>query len=127
MEGKCSRKLSEVLSTHSLPNTISSWKHIFFKNESNNRRNKGVCCLETLFKHGPHKTVKHTKTIHRPMPTNWLSVFDHFLGLELKEITRFRLIFNFCFSKVHQRNIELRIHACLCKIFEENHNRICKE
>ena len=28
--------------------------------------------------------VKHTQTIHRLLPTNCLSVFDHFVGLALK-------------------------------------------
>ena len=33
-----------------------------------------------------HKMVKHTQTIHRLLPTNYLSVFDHFVGLALKEL-----------------------------------------
>ena len=32
----------------------------------------------------PHKMVKHIQTIHRQMPTNCLSVFDHFVGMERK-------------------------------------------
>ena len=32
----------------------------------------------------PHKMVKHTQTIHRLLPTNCLSVFDHFVGLALE-------------------------------------------
>ena len=36
------------------------------------------------FKRQPHKIVKHTQTIRRLLPTNCLSVFDHFLGLALK-------------------------------------------
>ena len=28
--------------------------------------------------------VKHTQTIRRQQPTNCLSVFEHFVGLELK-------------------------------------------
>ena len=28
--------------------------------------------------------IKHTQTIRRPLPTNFLSVFDHFVGLALK-------------------------------------------
>ena len=31
-----------------------------------------------------HKMLKHTKTIRRLLPTNCLSVFDHFVGLALK-------------------------------------------
>ena len=33
--------------------------------------------------------VKHTQTIRRLLPTNCLSVFDHFVGLALKELTHF--------------------------------------
>ena len=31
--------------------------------------------------------VKHTQTIRRLLPTNSLSVFDHFVRLALKELT----------------------------------------
>ena len=30
--------------------------------------------------------VKHTQAICRPLPTNCLCVFDHFVGLALKEL-----------------------------------------
>ena len=36
------------------------------------------------FKRQPHKIVKHTQTILRQQPTNFLSVFDHFVWLVLK-------------------------------------------
>ena len=32
--------------------------------------------------------VRHTQTIRRLLPTNCLSVFDHFSGLALKELKR---------------------------------------
>ena len=32
--------------------------------------------------------VKHTQTIHRLMPTNCLSVFDHFVGRALKGLNK---------------------------------------
>ena len=32
----------------------------------------------------PHQMVKHTQTIRRLLPTNYLSVFDNFVGLSLK-------------------------------------------
>ena len=35
----------------------------------------------------PHQMVKHTQTIRRLLPTNYLSVFDHFVGLSLKGLT----------------------------------------
>ena len=43
-----------------------------------------------------HKMVKHTHTIRHLLPTNYLSVFDHFVGLALNELKRLRVI-----SKVH--------------------------
>ena len=39
--------------------------------------------------------VKHTQTIHRMLPTNRLSVFDHFVGLAVKELTHFWPVFIF--------------------------------
>ena len=39
--------------------------------------------------------VKHTQTIHRMLPTNCLSVFDHFVGLAVKELTHFWPVFIF--------------------------------
>ena len=39
------------------------------------------------FKLQPHKMVRHTQTIRREQPTNCLSVFDHFVGLERKWLT----------------------------------------
>ena len=43
-------------------------------------------CLEH-FKHQPHKMVKQTQTIRQQKPTNYLSVFGHFVGLVLKGIS----------------------------------------
>ena len=34
--------------------------------------------------------VKHTETIRRQKPTNCLSVFEHFVGLALKGLTKLR-------------------------------------
>ena len=31
--------------------------------------------------------VKHTQPIRQQQPTNYLKVFDHFVGLALKELT----------------------------------------
>ena len=42
------------------------------------------------FKRKSHKTVKHTQTIRRQQPTNCLSVFVHFWGLELKGLINLR-------------------------------------
>ena len=41
--------------------------------------------------------VKHTQTIRRLLPTNCLSVFDHFVGLALKGLSEYEQI-NFLFS-----------------------------
>ena len=38
------------------------------------------------FKHQPHKMVKHTQIICRLFATNYLSMFDHFVGLALKRL-----------------------------------------
>ena len=35
--------------------------------------------------------TKHTQTICRQQPTNCLSVFDHFVGLELKRLIYFSI------------------------------------
>ena len=35
----------------------------------------------------PHKIVKHSHTNRRLLPTNYLSIFDHFVGLSLKRLT----------------------------------------
>ena len=47
------------------------------------------------FKHQPHKMVKHTKKIRRLLPTNYLSVFDHFVGLALNGLNRKRNYLNY--------------------------------
>ena len=39
------------------------------------------------FKQQPHKMVKHNQTIRRLLPTNCLSLFDHFVGLALRRLT----------------------------------------
>ena len=38
------------------------------------------------FKRQTHEIVKHTQIFCRQEPTNCLSVFDHFAGLEVKEL-----------------------------------------
>ena len=38
------------------------------------------------FKHQPHKIVKHTQTIRRQQPANWVC-FDHFVELALKGLS----------------------------------------
>ena len=39
-------------------------------------------------KRQPHKMVKHSQTIRRQKLTNYLSVFDHFVGLMRKGLRR---------------------------------------
>ena len=39
------------------------------------------------YKCQPHKTVKHIQAMGRQQPTNYLSVFDHFMEFALKEFT----------------------------------------
>ena len=42
------------------------------------------CYPILTLKRQPYKMVKHTQKICRLLPTNCLSVFDHFAGLTLK-------------------------------------------
>ena len=58
--------------------------------------------------------VKHSQTIRRLLPTNYLSVFDHFVSLALKEVSLIllqfywrKLVLNFHgIAKVHSKNTE---------------------
>ena len=43
---------------------------------------------DSPFKRQPHKMVKQTKIIYRLMPMDCLSVFDYFVGLELKGLRK---------------------------------------
>ena len=56
---------------------------------------------QNLFKRQPHKMVKHTQKIRRMLPTNFLSVFDHFVGLAFK-----RLILSYIMLKSGQTNFK---------------------
>ena len=42
----------------------------------------------------PQKMFKHTQTIRRFLLTNYLSVFDHFVGLALKGLKVWTLSFH---------------------------------
>ena len=58
---------------------FSPWSNSTCKRQSSYNNN------DTLrFKCQPHKMVKHTQTIRWQIPTNCLSVFDHFVGLAIK-------------------------------------------
>ena len=50
--------------------------------------------LPQHFKHQPHKIVKHTQAICWLFLTNYLSVFDRFVGLALKRVTMFDRVLN---------------------------------
>ena len=45
-------------------------------------------CVSQI-KRQPHKMVKHAQKIRRLLPTNCLSVFDHFVGLALKGLIKY--------------------------------------
>ena len=50
--------------------------------------------------------VKHTQTIRRLLLMNYLSVFDHFVGLMLEELSLFspvKVFLNRCFAQFHLR------------------------
>ena len=51
-----------------------------------NAKNFNGFALDQSFKRQTHKMVKHNQIIRRLLPTNYLSVFDHFVGLALKEL-----------------------------------------
>ena len=68
------------------------------------KRNKA---LVKPFKRQSHKMVKHTQKIH--LPTNCLSVFDHFVGSAVKGLTVFTKSFIIDFSHI----LWLREH-CFC-------------
>ena len=50
---------------------------------------KALCENSEPFKRQSHKMVKQTQTFCRLLPSNCLSVFDHFVGLVLKELMTF--------------------------------------
>ena len=52
--------------------------------EQNNLSTEGIL---NFLKRQPHIMVEHTQTIRLMSLTNCLSVFDHFEGLALKELT----------------------------------------
>ena len=54
------------------------------------------------------KMVKHTQTICWLLPTNCLSVFEHFVGLTLKVLIHFRPLFPFYAPWKHQKAIFFR-------------------
>ena len=47
----------------------------------------------------PYKMNKLTQTISRLLPTNCLSVFQHFVGLALKDLTSLRRIWEKSYLK----------------------------
>ena len=52
------------------------------------------------FKRQPHKIVRHTQRIRRHQATNFLSVFDHFVGLALKGLSNIAFIIAFFFQNI---------------------------
>ena len=49
--------------------------------------------------------VKHTQKSHRQQPTNCLSVFDHFVGMELKGLTSIKDIWLLYFQNSQRKLI----------------------
>ena len=43
--------------------------------------------------------VKHTQTIRRQQPTNYLSMFDHFVGLTLQTQASSQIFLSFLFEE----------------------------
>ena len=44
-----------------------------------------------LFKHQPQQMVRHIQTIYWQNLANYLSVFDHFVGLAFKGLTKIEM------------------------------------
>ena len=51
---------------------------------------KSIRRVELTLNYQPSKMVKDNQTTCRLLPTNYLSVFDHFMGLTLKGLTCFK-------------------------------------
>ena len=67
----CWMSYSILLYANKMHNVLFTWKNVVRQNY--------------LFKRQPRKMVKYTQTIRQLfLPTNCLSVFDHFVRLELK-------------------------------------------
>ena len=49
----------------------------------------------------PHKAVKHSQAIHRLLPTDCLSVFDHFMGLAIKGLNAL-ISFDVSIANIHE-------------------------
>ena len=81
-----------VRSGHDIPTFLRY--HLTDKKTHHNSRNlRNTRDLSTLnpflpTPQKPHKRVKHTQAIRRQLPTNCLSVFDHYVGLALKGLKR---------------------------------------
>ena len=57
--------------------------------------------------------VKHTQTIRRPLPTNCLSVFDHFVGLVFKGLRLLKKGLAQKVSKALVPKVEILYHITL--------------
>ena len=60
-----------------------SWRTVISKKQVAKIRTKDKNNYK-LFKRQPYKMIKYTQTIRRLLPTNCLSVLDHFVVLALK-------------------------------------------
>ena len=65
--------------------------------------------------------VKHTQTIRLQQPTNCLSVFDHFVGLALKELI-FMKIYQKNWYKVFLKNIYISLWQLLFAPLDKKYN-----
>ena len=73
------------------------------------------------FNRQPHKMVKHTQTIHRFLPTNFLSVFHDFWGLAFKGLICITFIAYwgiFQFQQFHFRPIQYWFFIHCAKPFQ---------
>ena len=97
---------------HFFSSKITIWRYtgglVIFKKEikikkgtkSNSSWILLVIVLFQSFKHQPQKMAQHTQTFRRQLPTNFLSLFDHFMGLALKGLITKVIIYEIIFFHI---------------------------
>ena len=73
----------------------------------------------------PQKMFKHTQTIRRFLPTNCLSVFDHFVGLALKGL-KGEFTSPFIGTQTHLKTTEATIRGVLENFEKFTRKQLCQ-
>ena len=86
------KRLQPKITTNSLSDIAFSKLSKHFKITFLIRNSRRLLLASLLtYKPQPHKMVKYTRTIPRKQPTNCLNLFDHFVGMSLKELMKYSL------------------------------------